>query len=211
MPLKLNKGAPREPISEGVHIAVCYSVYDLGTQYNKQFDKFSNKILVTWEVPDSRIEIERDGEKLDLPKAISKQYTAVISDRSNLSKDLRALGFSADEVTEDFDITSLLGLACQLQVVHTTKGGRTYGNVGVLMPLPNGVEAPEPENELRSFDIADVDVDAPKLPDNMPDWVKDIIRISEEWKQITEHTPEQREQKEEPKETTNEQLKGAFN
>lgn len=210
MSLKLNTGTPREPIAEGVHVAVCYAIYDLGTQYNEKFKKFANKILVTWEVPDSRIEIERDGETLDLPKAISKQYTTVISDRSNLSKDLRALGFSKDEVNGDFDITSLLGTACQMQVVHSSKNGRVFGNVGVLMPLPPGTEAPKAENPLKTFDITDVDVDSPKLPDDMPDWVKEIIRQSCEWQEITKHSPETRENKEEPKDPTTNKLKGSF-
>ena len=54
------KGTSIEPITEGVHTAVCIMVIDLGEQWSEAFQKTNHKVMITWEVTDESTTI--DGE-----------------------------------------------------------------------------------------------------------------------------------------------------
>jgi hypothetical protein len=54
---------------------------------------------------------------------------------------------------ESPDLEALLGEACLLNVVHTSKEGVTYANIQGAWPLPRGMEAPAIVNKTRSLDI----------------------------------------------------------
>ena len=55
------KGTSIEPITEGVHTAVCIMVIDLGEQWSEAFQKTNHKVMITWEVTDESTTI--DGEE----------------------------------------------------------------------------------------------------------------------------------------------------
>ena len=174
-----------EPIPEGVFVAVCYSVVDIGTQYSETFDKSTHKVVLSWETPEHRIEVERDGKKLNVPRVISRRYTVSLGDKAILRRDLeswRGRGFTAEEL-EGFDLKKLLGAACQLQVIHTRKDSKVYANVGTIMALPKGVTAPELESEPIFFTLAGLA--EPKLPAALPEWIQELIRQSREWEKLT--------------------------
>jgi hypothetical protein len=170
-------GKGYDPIPEGLHEAVCYRFFDLGTQFNETFGKSARKVLLMWEIPGERIEIERDGQTLDLPRAISKQYTLSLHKKSNLRHDLeswRGRRFTADEL-QGFDLCNILGASCQLQVMNETKNDRTYANIANI--LPNKAKLiPENKSDYFSFEEHD------KLPENTPEWIATIIAKSDEWK-----------------------------
>ena len=75
---KDSSGEDFEPIPQGLHPAVCYAVFDVGTQYS--FDKYIHQCIVCWELSKQRIEV--NGE--DLPRAISKWYTVSLHVKANL-------------------------------------------------------------------------------------------------------------------------------
>ena len=81
-----------------------YGIIDLGThtEDSPQFGrKTQHKMMIQWECPEYRIEIEKDGKKLDLPRAISRRYTMSLGKKANLRKDLeawRGKPFTDDEV-----------------------------------------------------------------------------------------------------------------
>ena len=130
-------GKDFEPIPEGMHHAICYGLYDLGTQYNERFGKSAHKVLIQWELPNQRIEIEKDNETLDLPRATSKIYTLSLHEKSNLKKDLaswRGKSFTPEEL-EGFDLRAILGINCTLQIIHNKKDGNTYSNVATIVPI----------------------------------------------------------------------------
>jgi len=167
-----------DPISEGLHHAVCYGVYDLGTHVNEQFGGTVRKVLIQWELPDERISVERDGQMVSLPRAISKQYTLSLHEKSNLRKDLEAWRGKAfsDKELRGFDMQKILGANCQLQILHKTKNLRTFA--AVLNVLPWKGEKKTPENPLHFFSFDD----GMDIPDGTPEWVADIIMTSDEWK-----------------------------
>ena len=169
-------------LPEGVKLAVCIGLYDLGTQYQKKWDKEIHKVLIVWELPEERIEIEKDGEAKDLPRAISKRYTLSLHEKAQLRKDLeawRGKKFTADEL-EGFDLQNILGKSCQIQVIHNEVDNKTYANIAAIMALPKSVQPLQPENKPKMFSWED-DSD---IPDGTPPWIVDIIKESKEYKTV---------------------------
>ena len=182
MGLKVSDKGSVDPIEAGVHNAVAYQVIDLGTQENTMFNKMQHKVMIIWEIPSLRIEVERDGKMVDLPRVISNEYTASISAKSNLGKHLnawRGQKFTEAELAE-FDLASIIGANCQLGVIHNVSktNGNTYANIESILPLAKGTKKVKPENDTVVFDI-DVDKD---IPEGVPEWVADKIHASQEWK-----------------------------
>ncbi len=169
-----NGGTTYEPIPEGVFTATCYSIVDLGDQYSEKFNNTSRKVLITWELPDETIEIE--GEIL--PRAISKEYTLSLNDKANLKKDLeawRGKKFTEDEL-KGFDLENVLGKSCQLQIIHTSKGDKTYANIAAIMGLPKGLKPGAPKNPTVYFDLEAED--AMEKLNTLPTWVQDKVKKS---------------------------------
>jgi hypothetical protein len=169
-------GSDFEPIPEGQYVARCYRVIDLGTQENEYMGeiKYLPKVMVTWEILDDPK--MGDGR----PFSISKTYTLSLHEKSNMFKDLtswRGKTFTKDELL-GFDITSLVGAYCQIQVVHNTSkdGSRTFANINAIMGTK---ERPKGVNPDAVFDVNNPDMD---LFESFSDYLKDRIRNSEEWK-----------------------------
>lgn len=180
------------PIEPGVYVATCYGLIDLGTHYNERFKKTARKVLIQWEIPDSRMDVERDGESVNLPRAISERYTLSLSEKANLRKALeswRGRRFTAEEL-KGFDLKNVLGKPCQIQVINETSkdGTRTFAKVGAIMALPKGTPAPALENPLTFFSFEDAD--RPEIPETLPEWVRSLIHESEEWQNLTTKSAE---------------------
>lgn len=183
MPLtaKVTGGASIPPLSEGVHIGVCYEVIDLGTQHFEVGDKGSRKVLIGWEVPGERVTIKDK----DLPHTVASRYTLSLHEKAALRKVLeswRGRAFTEGEL-EGFDLHKLLGKACQLQVVHKTSGERVYANVAAIMALPRGVKAPPTELAQVFFSFEDIDKADPRLPP-AHERLLEVIKQSDEWQAI---------------------------
>jgi len=180
-------GIEIEPIPAGVYVATCYGLIDLGTHLNPTFGNEAHKVLVQWEVPEVRGEFERDGQRVNLPRAISKRYTLSLSEKANLRKDLeswRGRLFAAQELA-GFDLRVLLGTACQLQIVHeTSKEGKTYATIAAIMALPKGMPKPKLENPPVFFSFEEAGP-KPVLKPDLPEWVRKIIMESREWREAT--------------------------
>ncbi len=173
-------GQDFEPITAGVHHAVCSKIYDLGTHHYewKGKETEAHKILITWEVPGEIIEI--DGE--DVPRIISREYTLSLSNKSNLRPALeawRGKKFSEKEL-QGFNVEKLLGANCQLQVVHVKKEDRTYGNIAAIMSLPKGTKKLDAYNGTHVYKIED----GQNFPESTPEWIKKKILNSKELKSV---------------------------
>lgn len=177
-------GGQRDPIPVGMHQGICYAVYDLGTQFNEHFGKSIHKVLIMWELPEERIEIERNGEMVNLPRAISKEYTASLYKKANLRKELegwRGKPFTAEEL-QGFDLTKLLGANCMIQVMHNDKG---YANVQTVVPLMKGMVKKPLENQTKWFSFEDGN----QIPEGTPEWVVKKIEAAEEWNASSDPEP----------------------
>lgn len=168
-----------EPISEGLHAAVCVWVIDIGDQWSDQYQKSSRKVMLTWEVPDETITV--DGE--EKPRVISKEYTMSLSEKAVLRQHLeswRGKKFSEEE-RAGFDLINVLGKSCQIQVLHNDKG---YANIGSIVSYPRGVEPLTPYNDTIYFDLTDKA--SLSLLDKIPTWIQDKIKQSPTYKQLVD-------------------------
>jgi len=162
-------GGDFTPISEGIKIAVCSMVIDLGIQETSYGDK--SQLFIQWQIPAERVEIK--GE--NLPAVISQRYTASLNEKANLRKTLeawRSRKFTEEELS-GFDMSTILGAGCQIQVVHNKSqdGTKTYANIGSIMGLPPGTSAPPIEGQPISYSRSDGETTvAAALPNFIRKW-----------------------------------------
>lgn len=175
---KEDEGTSFPPTPQGVHHAVCYAVYDVGTQFNKTFGKWQRKVVVMWELPNERIDKEdSQGNVMSFPRGQIERYTLSLHEKAHLRQHLecwRGKAFTAEEL-QGFDITKLLGVNCQLQIIHKVVGDKTYANVSTILPLSEGMEKLEAENPVKSYSI-----DETSTPTDTPEWIEKMIVESKE-------------------------------
>lgn len=176
-------GEPRELIpcltSDGktiTYLAVVVGVYDLGTQSGGQYGP-NHQILVTFELHRKRGPAKDKAGRVFL---ISNFYNLSFGEGSNLRKDVeKILGrkFTDAEAKDGFDVETLLGKACRLQIEHKTKDGKTRAIIGGLMSLDEDDPTPETESDEVYYEIDS----SRTVPDSIPDWIGKLIRRSKEF------------------------------
>jgi len=176
-------GTPREPIPAGIQTAICWSIYDVGTQ-SYEFEGnmiIQRKIIIIWEVPAHRPKIEKDGVEKDLPMVISEEYTLSLNEKANLRKALeswRGKVFTLEEL-KGFDLRNVMGKTCQLQIIHKPKkNGDIFAKIQNVLPAPEGVTLKNPENPPVYYDMEENKFDFP--PEMLP-WVFKKIQLSAEY------------------------------
>ncbi len=174
LPVGSNGGGDFKRAPAGSHIAVCNLVADCGMQPGSaQFPAPKRKIYVRFEIPNERVEYEKDGVVVEGPLTIGSFYTASMNEKATLRKHLegwRGKKFSDDEAA-NFDVAALLGKACMLSVVESESGGKTYSNIAGIGSMPRGVPVPAAENPLLYFDSDSGSAEFDKLPK----WLKEKI------------------------------------
>ena len=132
------------PVPAGSHIAVCDIVADIGMQPGSQlYPNPKQQVYIRFELPNERIEFEKDGKKIIGPAVIGKTYTASMNEKANLRHHLeswRGKQFT-DEEAEAFDVSAILGKPCMLTVMHSEKDGKTYANIAGIGALPKCISA----------------------------------------------------------------------
>lgn len=172
-----NDGGNFEMTPQGVHIARCFRMVDLGTQ-ESEFQgqkKTQRKIMISWELLGE--ERMADGNTF----TISKRYTLSMHEKAQLRNDLeawRGRAFTREEEAQ-FDVSKVLGTYCMINIMHEEKNGKTYANIASIMPLPKGMPKPSSPNECYLFDI-----DAPNMEifNRFGDKLKATITSAPEWK-----------------------------
>lgn len=182
---KDTQGESYDPVPAGTQHGICIAVIDIGTQpsSNPQF-KPRPKVIITWELPNEKITVTKDGSSMELNRVISATYTNTLASKGNLRPDLaswRGRDFTEAEL-ESFELGALIGANCLLSVVHNKKDTKTYANVASISPLMKGMPKLKPDNPTVHFDL-DVFLasDAKELPDTLHNWIKDKIVQSAEW------------------------------
>jgi len=121
------------PCPEGLHQAVCVDVVDLGvvtTQYGEK-----HQVRIVWQV-------DEENPENDKRYTARRSYTLSLSKKANLRTMLetwRTKPFTDDEL-KGFDLENLLGINCQIQVVHKLSAqGKLYANVQAVVAPPKNV------------------------------------------------------------------------
>ena len=164
---------------EGMHVARIYQIIDLGTtEQGGNFPGKKRKIQLLFETPyEQAVFSEDNGEQ---PYYIRATYTLSMNEKAILRKDVTSwLGKKmSDEQAAAFDVFSLLGKECQVNVVHTTKGDNTYTNIGAITPLAKGMTCPPPINPVVAFSAAQPDMN---VFGTLPQFIQDKIKESDEF------------------------------
>ena len=174
-------GTAYEPVAAGNYVARCVKMIHYGTITEDYLGtpKTANKVQLTWELPtELKVFKEENGEQ---PYVLSKEFTLSMHEKASLRKWLeawRGKNFTNAE-SEAFDITNLVGKACMLNVIHTTKGDKTYANISGVSSMPKGLTCPPQINDSVVFSVDEFDQ---KLFDSFPDYIKDKIKGSVEYK-----------------------------
>jgi hypothetical protein len=175
--------APRQLPPAGTHLARCYQIIDLGT-HDKEWQgkkRKSHEIRVSWELPNETADFGKGHQE---PFAVHKTYTLSLSEKSNLRHDLqcwRGRDFTEQELAA-FDVAKLLGKTCMTTVTHVEKNGSTYANVTAVTSVPKGLPDAPQVNPSVEYSIGD-DGENAKFS-ALPDFLKEMIRTSDEWKSM---------------------------
>ena len=117
-----------DPCPEGLHQAVCVDVVDIGMQTTPWGDK--HKVELRWQVDEVNPRTHRRFE-------LRKRYGLSLHEKATLRKDLecwRGRKFTEAEL-EGFDLEKLIGVNCQLQVIHDLSDeGKVFDNVQAIVP-----------------------------------------------------------------------------
>lgn len=163
-----DKSRDFKPAPEGLHNAVVVDVIDHGMQESRFGRK--HKVEVRWQIE----EINPDNKK---PYLVMRRYTLSLNSKATLRLHVEALRnkkFTTKELA-GFDLEGIIGLGCQLQIVHTTTDdGRTFGNVQACVPLSKGMRRLKPIDYVRVQDrpvngAAATETDSGHDPDDDPD------------------------------------------
>lgn len=158
----------------GTHMAVCYSVVDMGTQKGSYEGKATERriLLVTWELAQKM----KDGR----PFAVSLQYTASLHENATLRKHLESWrgAFKSEDEMQKFDMADMLGSSCMVNLVAKENGKI---GVGGVMKMPSGINPLTPANSLMHFDLTMFRQD---LFDKLPAWVQKKIVESPEYQNL---------------------------
>jgi hypothetical protein len=183
-------GSNYEPIAAGTYVARCYSMIHMGTIKESYMgeEKFVNKVRLTFELPtELKVYKEENGEQ---PAVLSKEFTLSLSEKSNLRAFLNS--WRGKALTEDeckaFDIAVLAGKPCTLSVIHKTSkvSGKTYAEIASIGGVMKGMEVPAIMNPEIVFSVNNFDQVA---FDSFPDFIKEKIQSSNEYKALSVSTP----------------------
>jgi hypothetical protein len=114
--------------------------------------KKQHKINVAWQIS----ELREDGK----PFLVFKRYTLSLSEKATLRKDLeswRGKKFTRDEEM-GFDVESIIGVNCLLNVTHNTVKDKVYANVASVTPLMKGMPTINAQGYVRKVDRTADDV-----------------------------------------------------
>lgn len=183
-------GSNYEPIAAGTYVARCYSMIHMGTIKESYMgeEKFINKVRLTFELPtELKVYKEENGEQ---PAVLSKEFTLSLSETSNLRAFLNSWRGKAltEEECKAFDIAVLAGKPCTLSVIHKTSkvSGKTYAEISSIGAVMKGMEVPPLMNPQIVFSVTNFDQVA---FDSFPDFIKEKIQSSNEYKALSVSAP----------------------
>lgn len=176
-------------IKPGKHLAILYSVVDLWThqQTNVHGTKDVRKVQLSRELPNVMHEFKPgDGEK---PATVRRKYTLSMYKKA----ELRALVDNIlwvelkDIQAKDFDLSNLLGVMCQLQLVHDSYEGNNYVKPTNYISLSDEEKESYVSKWVQQFNTSvlfSMDEYDQVVFDSLPQFIKDVIIESPEYNEI---------------------------
>jgi hypothetical protein len=175
--------AARQIAPEGLYPARCYQIIDLGTsEQGGNFPGKKRKVQFLFELPTEKAVFNDD--KGEQPYYVRSIYTLSMNEKALLRRDVSAwIGKKmTDGEASKFDIFTLLGKTCMVNVTHVTKGDNTYANIMSITPMPKGLTCPEPINEAFVYSPTE---HSQETFAKLPEFVQDKIKESDEYIKMT--------------------------
>lgn len=149
-------GGDKERCPAGNHPAVLVALIDMGQQHHEYMGtaNWRRDCFLCWQVPGKKT---AKGE----PHLVTAQVTLSLNEKATLRKWIE--GMKGGKLGDNFDVSSLLGAACMLNVVHSEKG---YPRVQGVAAYPEGL--PEPKATLAPFACT---LDEFKAGKEFPEWL----------------------------------------
>jgi len=204
MPYEITQNKQRVLPPAGNHVARLVWFIDLGNQDIEWKGEVKNlhKVRMSWELPtEVHVFDEHKGAE---PFMVHKEYTLSFNDKATLRKDLeswRGKAFTEEEL-KVFDETKLMGKPCMVNVVHTTKGEKTYANVTGITNIPKGMQDYPQYNDSMIYNAFNGEDEIFK---GLPEWLQEKIakspqfkagvqkqqkeKVEESWKDTEEKSP----------------------
>lgn len=181
-------GKDFEPVPAGIHVAICTQVIDLGFQEGRaggNYDaKTQRKVYLRWEIPDVEVTWTKGGVEQKGPACIGREFTLSLSEKAILRpfiENWRGKSLTAAEL-EGFDISSLAGKICQLNVIHKQPEGssKVYANVTaafLLTDLQKKDLKEHPQKQKPQGEVLVYSTDAPDqaIYKKLPEWLRKKI------------------------------------
>lgn len=183
---------PRELVPQGNHVARLYQIALIGTvetPFRENPDdpesplKKQTKVRLSFELPNETREFDYDGETKTLPMAVHREVTlslyrgAQVAALRLIAEALVGEGLT-DEEAEVFDVETLLGKACMVQVVHAEYKDNKYAKAESFGSIPNGMDVPEAVNPQKILNVREM---TKEEIDELPEWLGDKMKASEEY------------------------------
>lgn len=177
------KGKEIEILESGSYPARIYQLIQIGTVVGYQ-GMLQNKVRIGFELPtEMKVFDEKKGEQ---PRVISQEYTLSFSEKSNLRKlilacDPKALDVAEDGLVEAFDVENLLGKELLITIAHKQRkdGSGAYAYIDSVTRLPKGMTCP---NQINPTQLLSFDKWSDEVFGKLPDFIRDMITSSEEYK-----------------------------
>ena len=176
----------------GTHLARLYRIIDLGTQMREYEGKvtMSRKGKFFFELHGEDAEgkplLTSDGK----PLIQSREYTISLNEKANLRRDLeawRGKSFSEEEL-KGFQLKTLLGHFCMVNISHRQKGDMTYADLKGISSVPaiyKKAGLPEGVNSTMLFDLNAFDA---AMFESLSDNIKEVIKKSPEYRALEQPT-----------------------
>lgn len=164
----------------GTYVARCVKIIDIGTQKSEYQGQANirRQCVIGWELP---TELMADSDHAGKPFVVSKFYTASLSEKANLRKDLanwRGRDFTEQEL-QGFESRNILGKPCMLSLTANDKGKvRVTG----VMALPKGTQVPAQVNPNIYFSLDEFDAGA---FEGLSEGYKKLIKESPEYQVVS--------------------------
>lgn len=164
------------PLENGIYMAVCVAVADIGDQYSAKFKNIQRKILFAFDIPSETIEV--NGEIR--PRQLSKRCTFTDSNRGTLIKVVNAWLNSniSERELRDMELYDFAGKPCQIRVSVREDG--VHNDVEDVMALSKGMTIPTTDTPIIFYDIDEDGFSGDKW-DALPQWLQDVVKKSEQY------------------------------
>ena len=146
------------PAPEGFWSAVCVDVVDLGDvemEWKGNVRKV-HRVRIHWQIPETfEYKDPETKEVKNVRFTVVKNYTLSLHKKADLRKDLeawRGRAFSDDQLNNGFDLEQLIGINCQIGIIHKETDTATYANLSTIAPPAKGMEVMVPLDYVRAKD-----------------------------------------------------------